>query len=127
NFDLQITRPEDAELLSDVNDDNALEVEWEVGTRPDETGAGAPERTFPRWVWPNVGDRVWVNGSWIFDCGHGETVNGRVHRKTEIHPPRAIATMRDQMATLPGTGATPVPVTATDLYVHGQAGAVVDV
>jgi hypothetical protein len=126
NFDLQITRPEDADLLSDVNDDNAIEVEWEIGTTPGERGPGAPERTFPRWAWPSVGDRVWVNGAWIFDCGHGENVNGAIHRETEIHPPRAIATMRNQLAVLPGSGATPVPVTATDLYIHGHAGAVVD-
>lgn len=28
--------------------------------------------------------------------------------------------MRDQTATLPGSGTTPVPVTAVDLYVHGE-------
>ena len=46
---------------------------------------------------------------------------------TEIHPPRAIASMRNQAATLPSSGTTPVPVTATDLYIHGRAGMVGDV
>ena len=30
--------------------------------------------------------------------------------------------MRDQVGTLPGTGTTPVPLTAVDLYIHGNAG-----
>jgi hypothetical protein len=46
---------------------------------------------------------------------------------SEIHPPRAIASMRNQAATLPSSGTTPVPVTATDVYIHGRAGMVGDV
>ena len=30
--------------------------------------------------------------------------------------------MRDQVRTLPGTGSTPVRVTTTDLYIHGDGG-----
>src|SRR5262249_32056444 len=42
--------------------------------------------------------------------------------KSEIHPAIAMASMRDQVMTLPGTGTTPVPVVATDLYIHGDGG-----
>ena len=125
------------DILSDVGKDSAtdqrdpdtLEVEWEIGTLPGETGKNAPERFFPKWAWPNVGDRVWVNGNWIFDCGHPEAFPppfGAAHYRTEIHPPRAIASMRQQARTLPGTGITPVPVTATDLYIHGRSGFVIE-
>ncbi len=137
-----VVDPGQEDLLSDVNKPNnedpvsdasellpptTIELEWEIGTFPSERGKNAPERFFPRWAWPNVGDRVWANGHWIFDCGHGKDVGGVTHHRTEIHPARAIASMRDQVRVLPGTGATPVPVTATDLYIHGRAGFVVDI
>lgn len=107
-----------------------IEIEWETGIDPDDepdvrTGDGV-NGIFRRWFWPSKGDRVWVNGHWIFDCGHATTVavgSGSEDRyRTEIHPPRAVAAMRNQMRPLPGTGATPVPVTATDLFIHGRGG-----
>ena len=124
--------PGNEDILSDAGKDHsgdgvpdALEVEWEIGTFPSETGSD-PERTFPKWAWPNEGDRVWADGHWIFDCGHPEEIAGVDHARTEIHPARAMASMRDQVRTLPGTGTTPVPVTATDLYIHGRGGFVGD-
>ena len=84
-----------------------MEVEWETND-------------YPEWARPNVGDRVWINGNWILDCGHD---GPNTHRHfAEIHPPRAIATTRDQVKTLPGSGTTPVAVKATDLYIHGNGG-----
>jgi hypothetical protein len=77
-------------------------------------------------VWPSEGDRVWAEGHWVFDCGHANEDQSEPRYNSEIHPPRAVASMRDQAATLPGTGATPVPATATDLYIHGVGGFVVD-
>ncbi len=68
--------PGQDDILSDVAKDHdgdgvgdSIEVEWEIGTFPGETGSD-PERTFPKWAWPSLGDRVWTNGPWIFDCGH---------------------------------------------------------
>ena len=115
---------------------DTLEVEWETGILTSQlTGDG---RFFPKWAWPVPGDRVWVNGYWIFDCGHPkegrllppESCPGGIpcHEKglkTEIHPPRAIATMRQQVA-IPPAGGAPIPVTATDLYIHGRSGVIVD-
>jgi hypothetical protein len=113
---------------------DAIELEWEIGIDTDDepdvrTGDGV-NGIFRRWFWPSKGDRVWANGHWIFDCGHATTVaveSGSEQRyRTEIHPPRAVAAMRNQMRPLPGTGATPVPVTATDLFIHGRAGFVTE-
>ena len=117
--------PEFLGVTSDANDAGEIENEWEIGTFPEETGSD-PERTFPKWAWPNIGDRVWMNGNWIFDCGHPTEIGGTDHFKSEIHPPRAVASMRQHVRPLPGTGTTPVPVTETDLYIHGRAGFVMD-
>lgn len=126
----------------DLRPPTKLGVEWETGTFPSEKGQFVPERYFPRWAWPSVGDRVWANGHWVFDCGHGKEVGievlvpgspptilffGEEYFRSEIHPPRAVASMRRQADVLPGTGTTRVPVTATDLYIHGEAGFVTDI
>jgi hypothetical protein len=115
---------------SDIAPPTQLEMEWEIGifpSLPSEThgdghiGAnGGP--MFPKWAWPNPGDRVWIMGNHIYDCGHPIEVAGVDRFKSEIHPAIAIASMRDQVMTLPGTGTTPVPVVATDLYIHGDGG-----
>ena len=55
----------------------------------EETGRIHPEReanAFPEWAWPEVGDRVQVMGSWVWDCGHWDPGGER----TEIHPYRAV-------------------------------------
>ena len=127
----------------DLRPPTRIGVEWELGTFPSERGKAVPQRYFPRWAWPSVGDRVWTNGHWVFDCGHGKEIGvfvpnpsqvgpsflfvGQEYFRSEIHPARAIATMRQQADTLPGTGTTPVPVTATDLYIHGEAGFITDI
>ncbi|TLZ53302.1 MAG: DUF11 domain-containing protein [Methanobacteriota archaeon] len=132
NTDITLDPGQDG-ILSDVAKDengdgtpDTIEVEWEIGTFTSETGSD-PQRTFPKWAWPNEGDRVWVNGAWIFDCGHPTDVGGVNHYRSEIHPARAFASMRDQVRPMPGTGTTPVRVTATDLYIHGHSGLVTDV
>ena len=79
------------------------------------------DRQFPEWAWPSDGDKVWVIGNHIFDCGHPDDVNGVEFYKTEIHPPRAIASFRDQFKT-PRAAAPRVAVKAVDLFIHGRAG-----
>jgi hypothetical protein len=102
--------------------DGILGTEWEIGTWVGEKAiVDAYQRGLPNWAWPSAGDRVWVNGHWVFDCG--EPRKGGY--STEVHPIRAIAAMRDQLHVLPGSGSTPVRVTATDLYIHGWAGPLV--
>ena len=101
---------------------DTIEIEWETGILTTEEHGDGFAHFFPKWAWPMEGDRVWANGYWIFDCGHPSD-NGAA--RTEIHPPRAVASMRNQVAQPPGEPA-PVPVTATDLYIHGRAGVVTD-
>jgi len=56
--------------------DKRTEVEWEIGTAND----GRTDR-FPKDFWPSAGDRVWMIGRYIFDCGHPD-----FGPRTEIHP-----------------------------------------
>ena len=112
-----VVDPGQEDILSIANDDDpddvrpvdTIEMEWETGVRPGEKKGDGAHPTFPKWAWPSVGDRVWVDGSSIFDCGHPEKeligfnpdpsfpfpiyLN---HYRAEIHPARAIAAMRDQ-------------------------------
>ena len=116
-------------ILSHGNEVNPLvgvptfEIEWETGIHPGEKSGDGADPFYPREVWANAGDRFWAEGHWIFDCGH--STGGQY--PAEIHPPRATAAMRQTSYPLYATGATPVPVTTTDLYIHGRAGFVVDV
>ena len=117
------------DILSHGNEVNpqvgvpTLEIEWETGIKPGEKSGDGADPFYPREAWANAGDRFWAEGHWIFDCGH--STGGQY--PTEIHPPRATAAMRQTSYPLYATGATPVPVTTTDLYIHGRAGFVVDV
>lgn len=62
-----------------------LEVEWELATPMWKGG-------LPDWAWPAQGDRVYVVGNFIRDCGHGEFSGGY---RTEIHPPQLLVTYRN--------------------------------
>ena len=109
-----------------------VEVEWE-------------SHALPRFAEPSVGDRVWVLGRWVFDCGHtgipspdfgGGIVYSRnnVAFSAEIHPPQALVTFRLNhpggnisfpfgFAHLPITGVrTPVSVAQADIFVSGDGG-----
>lgn len=123
NVDIRVD-PGQEGLVSDANGPDGtgknIELEWETGIENGETSGDGASPFIPRWVLPNLGDRAWTNGHWVFDCGHYREVDGVKHFPSEIHPGRALATMRPQAATLPGSGTTPVPVTATDLYIHGR-------
>lgn len=76
-----------------------MEVEWDNASYMDEKeGFQRIWGAVPEFVWPAGGDRVWVQGRWIFDCGHpgGNAKYGTqyVRFSTEIHPPRAVVTYR---------------------------------
>ena len=89
-------------LSSWVNPDGSIgvhtdmEVEWDNASLMDEhEGFQRIWGAVPEFVWPAVGDRVWVAGRWIFDCGHPGSDDVRyVQFSSEIHPPRAIVTFR---------------------------------
>jgi hypothetical protein len=73
-----------------------MEVEWDNASLMDEKeGFQRTWGAVPEFVWPAVGDRVWVSGRWIFDCGHpGSADTQFVKFSSEIHPPRALVTFR---------------------------------
>jgi len=86
-----------------------MEVEWDNAALMDPTEKEGFARRFgavPEFVWPSVGDRVWVEGRWIFDCGHPGTPDSDPNNKdfvkfgTEIHPPRALVTSRQYRVAL---------------------------
>ena len=67
-------------LLSVANTPGIMECEWDTAF-------------FPSWAWPQRGQRVWLMGRWIYDCGHPD---GNGWCKTEIHPPRAVVSFRSE-------------------------------
>ena len=82
------------ETFSDV-----IECEWDTGLFPGGLYQARPE---PIWVWPQVGDRVWMVGRWIYDCGHPckpeknhrDDSTNHGPNKTELHPVKAMAFFR---------------------------------
>ena len=57
--------------------------------REEETGRMHVEReqlALPAFAWPELGDRIALNGSWIWDCGHWQPGGER----TEIHSYRVL-------------------------------------
>ncbi len=117
---------------------DTMQIEWETGTQAYDHFGDGPDPFLPMWAWPSPGDRVWADGHWVYDCGHPDAGNqwlgcrldasedGACRYRSEIHPARAMAAMRDQSRTLPGSGTTRVPVTATDLYIHGRGGFMIE-
>jgi hypothetical protein len=120
----------------------SMEVEWENGSVDADNFVWGGLPTF---AWASVGDRVWVAGRWIFDCGHpGSGDPSLVQFSTEIHPPRVMVVFRlnhrpsllktggesDQPTGerapsywLPVTGGgTALPVTEADIFVSGNGG-----
>jgi hypothetical protein len=105
-------------------------IEWESGLGADNDGnpAAAPNRKGDSfgyysaghrrgdtiWNWPTEGDRIHVEGLWIWDRAHPPS-------KTELHPARLTAITRD----LPDVGPDgdgPV-ATRCDIFASGDGGA----
>ncbi len=78
-------------LASQFNDfhsgEHLIECEWESKYVPD----------FIR-TWP--GDRIWMRGQVIFDCGHDVDIRETSGYRSEIHPPHALVVMRQEGALL---------------------------
>jgi hypothetical protein len=82
-----------------------MEMEWET-------------RNFPPQFWPMEGDRVWMMGRYVWDCGH-------VPLKTEIHPPEAVAFTRQEPVVFTVDGVkdpSPSLASKTYIYIHGRGG-----
>ena len=89
-----------------------LEVEWETQNGGSTAAYGQGTIGLPLWTNPTVGDRVYVVGRWILDAGHPEFGD-----RTEIHPPRLVATLRQRPSVSFGA-----PAAQVDLYVSGHGG-----
>lgn len=100
----------------DANGQRTMEMEWEIGS----ANTGITDR-FPKEFWPWVGDRVWMIGRWVWDCGHFTATPTPHGYQTEIHPPFATAFTRDQPNTFPGEN-RPSSAKVTYIYVHGRGG-----
>ncbi len=90
-----------------------LELEWETLNAGSTATYGQGKIGLPLWANPTAGDRVYVVGRWILDAGHPE-----VGDRTEMHPPRLLATMRKRTA-MASSGAAAAQV---DIYVSGHGG-----
>jgi hypothetical protein len=89
-----------------------IEVEWETQNGGSTAAYGQGNIGLPLWTMPTVGDRVYVVGRWILDAGHPESGD-----RTEIHPARLVATLRERPAVSFGASAAQV-----DVYVSGHGG-----
>ena len=87
-------------------------MEWETQNGGSTATYGQGTIGLPLWTNPTVGDRVYVVGRWILDAGHPESGD-----RTEVHPPRLVATMRQRPSVSFGASAAQV-----DIYVSGHGG-----
>ena len=85
-----------------------IESEWESKFVPD----------FIR-PWP--GDRIWMRGQLIFDCGHPAGEGGAWGYRSEIHPPHAVVTLRLEGASLNGNSVA-LPARVARVYITPWAG-----
>ena len=96
-------------MMSDANGTSSgvrsLEAEWET-------------KHFPVSFWPAKGDRAWVIGRHVFDCGPPPY-------RTEIHPPVGAAFTQIEPFIFPGTS-DPVMASKTKIYFGNQGGYYVD-
>jgi hypothetical protein len=72
----------------------------------------------PSWAWPQVGDRVWLVGRWICDCGHPDE---NYKHRTEIHPPKAVACFRSEAMNFTGNKG-PTRANNAVLYIAQRGG-----
>jgi hypothetical protein len=85
-----------------VDGEQLMEIEWE-------------STFFPSSFWPVPGDKAWILGRWIFDCGHPDPY------RTEIHPPKAVAFTRAEPVIFP-SDQRPSNSNLTQLFIQGHGG-----
>ena len=84
------------------NQTKVMEVEWD-------------STYLPQRFWPVAGDRLWMKGHFIWDCGHPDGYHN------EIHPPKAIAFTRSEPSSLINNGELDY-TNLTTVYIHGRGG-----
>lgn len=124
-----------------------------TGNAPDHMGFEWEHGSLPPFAWPGEGDQIVGLGRWIFDCGHtgatpgncsatpaqpcildtdcpsGETCVGEhFDYESEMHPPQALATIRQGRGGVIRRSSTapPVPATRADVFISADGGAVGD-
>jgi hypothetical protein len=99
-----------------------MEIEWDSASLMGEKeGFQRIWGAVPEFAWPAVGDRAWVAGRWIFDCGHpGDFAfsKGNVKWASEIHPPRALVAFR---LNHPALDSFPVPRVSAPNFPYPQS------
>ena len=85
-----------------VKGETLMEVEWDT-------------KHYPERFWGSAGDRVWMTGRYIWDCGHPNGYH------TEIHPPHALALTRLEPQIFAGDN-SPSLTNKTYVYIHGKSG-----
>jgi hypothetical protein len=79
-----------------------MEIEWDT-------------KHYPERFWATAGDRIWMTGRYVWDCGHPAGYH------TEIHPPKAIALTRLAPYVFPGDD-SPSFTNQSYIYVNGKSG-----
>ncbi|WP_155983917.1 hypothetical protein [Paenibacillus sp. 1-18] len=108
--------------LGASNDDNPLSSLNERGESGGFYSAGHRRRDVIG-HWPTVGDRVYIEGLWVWDCENKE------HSVTEIHPPRLVVVQRHLPVQIRRRSSDPVEpgiptfVTKIDIFASGDGGA----
>jgi hypothetical protein len=107
-------------FASNPEDANHGRVEWEWETQnggnPFLYGTG--NIGIPLWATATSGDRVYTVGRWPMDNGHPDTGD-----RTEIHPARLLATMRQRNTVVPFPSASGITrASQVDIYVSGHGG-----
>ena len=119
NVDIRVD-PDQEALVSTGNEPNKIEIEWETGVLPSEKSGDGASPFLPRWALPNVGDRVWTDGHWVFDCGHAEEIpdgSSVSHYKSEIlrgRPGPAFVTTIVQVKGVPASATSPSQLQVLD-------------
>lgn len=118
-----VAKPGNFQTGADV-ERGRIEVEWEIGLGPLPFAGG-----FNSHAWPTVGDRVYVLGSHILDCGHSPY-------RSEIHAPRLVVTYRNaaqsdfagasnrkgSVFAFRGNNFEPTPASCTDVFISSYGG-----
>lgn len=111
-----------ANLEGEPNDREAgrFELEWEIQNDYSPYRAQQGVVGMPLWVHATAGDRIYTVGQWVMDGGHrGEGP------RTEIHPPRLLATIRKNNAVVPfGSPNNLIPAKQVDVFVSGHGGGI---
>jgi hypothetical protein len=106
--------------LGNIGEASHGRIEWEWETQnagnPSTESYGTGNIGIPLWATPTSGDRVYTVGRWPMDNGHPDSGD-----RTEIHPARLLATMRQRNTVVPFQGAM-TRASQVDIFVSGHGG-----